>query len=80
MSKVTNKKFMLICTLVNALIMTAIISSTLTILNAGIENFSFLPWLRSWGIAFILVFGSTFFLPKLVRGMIGRIIQVKEVN
>lgn len=74
----TTKKFSLSCTIVNALIMTAIISFTLTIMNNGIHNFSVLPWIRSWMIAFLLVFILSLFLPKWVRFTMSKMIKVNE--
>lgn len=70
------KKFNWSCNIVNAFIMTAIISSTLTIVNTGIHDFSFLPWIRSWIIAFVLVVTLSLFLPKVVRLLMSKLIQV----
>ena len=74
----TNKTFTLFCTIINALIMTAIISYTLTIVNVGLQNFNFPIWLRSWFIAFLLVFALSFYLPKWIRLLISKVIVIKE--
>ncbi|WP_407938566.1 DUF2798 domain-containing protein [Niallia nealsonii] len=58
--------------------MTAIISFTLTFLN--VQPFRVSAWYKSWLIAFILVYTTSFFLPKIVKKFISKIIKVEEMQ
>ncbi|SDD47585.1 Protein of unknown function [Terribacillus halophilus] len=75
---VNSKTHRILCSVVTATIMTAIISFTLTAVNSGLHAFPYVTWFRSWIIAFLLVFTISFFLPKFVIRHVSRIIKVKE--
>ncbi|ALS36838.1 hypothetical protein ABID30_001962 [Enterococcus rotai] len=72
------KKYNLFFTIFYAGTLTALVSLTLTLINAGIDNFNFVSWLRSWLIAFAIVFACSFFLPSVVRKSLNKIITIKE--
>lgn len=73
-----SKKYNLFFTIVYAGTLTAVVSLSLTLVNAGIDNFYFISWLRSWLIAFSIVFACSFFLPKIVHKIMNKIIITKE--
>ncbi|MFP7493789.1 DUF2798 domain-containing protein [Terribacillus saccharophilus] len=68
----------ILCSVVTAAIMTSIISFTLTAVNSGLHAFPYHTWFRSWIIAFSLVFFISFFLPKLVRHHVSKLVKIKE--
>jgi len=74
------KKYNLLFTFFYAGTLTALVSLTLTLMNAGIENFYFANWVKSWFIAFAIVFVCSFFLPSMVRKLLNKIITTKDNN
>lgn len=59
-------------------ILTAIVSLSLTLINAGIDHFYVVSWFRSWLIAFVIVFTCSFFLPSIVRKSLNKVTVIKE--
>ncbi|WP_445448620.1 DUF2798 domain-containing protein [Enterococcus faecalis] len=62
----------------NFFITTGIISLILTLLNLKGHGFILLGWLKSWGVAFLVIFVLSFFLPKLISTLVNKYYRKKE--
>lgn len=64
--------------IITSAIMTAVVSFTLTVLN--VKPFNVWSWYKSLLVAFTLVFAISFFLPKMVKKFLTKIISPKEIR
>jgi hypothetical protein len=67
----SKKHIPLLTSFLMAFFMSLIMSFVLFLVNAGPSNFSLLPWLRSWLVAFPVAF----FAISLVRPLVSAIVE-----
>lgn len=65
------KKQRFLTSLINALIMSLLMSFTMTMVNMGPDKFHLMAWARAWLISFIVAFPISYFLP----GKISKFVQ-----
>ena len=62
------------------IVTTGIISFTLISINIGYVEKFFSIWIRSWGIAYLVVIPAILIIGPRIQNLVDKLIRVKNVN
>ncbi|MES2284048.1 MAG: DUF2798 domain-containing protein [Bacteroidota bacterium] len=66
--------------MIMGVVTTGIISFTLISVNVGFTNSFFKIWLKSWGMAYVVVIPAILIIGPRIQALVDHIFKVKEVK
>jgi hypothetical protein len=66
--------------LLMGVVTTGIISFTLITINVGFTEKFFMIWLRSWGIAYLVVIPAILIIGPRIQNLVDKLLEEKPVN